>query len=99
MNVEHPLKAIIVAYANGRTIQRKDADVGLWVDVIYPNFDSSIEYRIKPEIIDIPVHFEVSLNDENNVKFTGLTWSFTLNPNFIIRYDSEFNKILEILPC
>ena len=46
---KHKLYDIMVAFANGKTVQVKVKNV--WENVDYPAFNTLWEYRIKPEII------------------------------------------------
>ena len=40
---------LMVAKANGKTIQVKYKGSKVWVDVKYPRFKHGVKYRVKPE--------------------------------------------------
>lgn len=49
MNQPHIHKDLIIAWANGAVIQRKDDIDGAWKDCAVPVWNPDNEYRIKPE--------------------------------------------------
>ena len=55
---------VMLAYAQGKTIQRQDPD-GKWVDCVVPMFDwSRHDYRIKPQLTDIQPNQWISVEDD-----------------------------------
>lgn len=53
MTKAHKHKDLIIAWANGETIQFWGGDKHGWLDVLEPNFNSDAKFRVKPEIIII----------------------------------------------
>ena len=51
----------IIAFANGKTIERKSVDFEIWCEEKNPSFASHLEYRIKPESKLVPFTFEDNL--------------------------------------
>ena len=55
---------VMLAYAQGKTIQRQDPD-GKWVDCVVPMFDwAGYNYRIKPQLTDIQPNQWISVEDD-----------------------------------
>lgn len=53
MTKAHKHKDLIIAWANGETIQFWSGDRRSWLDILEPNFNSDAKFRVKPEIIII----------------------------------------------
>ena len=51
MTKAHKHKDLIIAWANGETIQFWGGDRYCWLDVLEPNFNSDAKFRVKPDII------------------------------------------------
>ena len=51
MTKAHKHKDLIIAWANGETIQVWGGDRYGWLDVLEPSFNCDTEFRVKPEII------------------------------------------------
>lgn len=51
MTRAHKHKDVIIAWANGETIQFWCGDRYCWLDVLEPNFNYESKFRVKPEII------------------------------------------------
>lgn len=53
MTKVHKHKDVIIAWANGETIQFWGGDRHGWLDVLEPNFNSDAKFRVKPKTISI----------------------------------------------
>ena len=53
MTKVHKHKDVIIAWANGETIQFWSGDRYGWLDVLEPNFNSDTKFRVKPKTISI----------------------------------------------
>ena len=51
MTKAHKHKDLIIAWANGETVQVWGGDRYGWLDVLEPSFNCDTEFRVKPEII------------------------------------------------
>ena len=53
MTKPHKHKDLIIAWANGETIQCWNNDLQVWVELCHPNFNNDVEFRVKPRTISI----------------------------------------------
>ena len=44
---------MIIAWADGETVQHRYNPSGEWFDLVYPNFDADGEFRVKPNMMNI----------------------------------------------
>ena len=51
MTKAHKHKDLIIAWANGETIQLWGGDKHGWLDILDPSFNCNTKFRVKPEII------------------------------------------------
>ena len=53
MTKPHKHKDLIIAWANGETIQCWNNELQAWRDLCQPSFNSDVKFRVKPKTISI----------------------------------------------
>lgn len=76
---KHKHYDVIVAFANGETIQEQDWE-GKWKDVATPKFHPFSLYRVKPK--DRVLSFRVELSDSGEYAYTSFDGQENLRLTF-----------------
>lgn len=102
MKTPHKHAELIKAWADGATIQCKDAQSN-WCNVAFndPSWNTHYEYRIKPEPKpDVVIEYTIELSQQTDVQGKNLNfWVNRINDNVRFTFDGETGalKAAEVL--
>lgn len=98
----HKHADLIIAWANGATIQlsKGDSGTGGWVDVSDPSWSTACDYRIKPAPKPDVVKECYILSTAQNKAGIGVTSTEMSTPNVKFTFDGETGKLksVELIP-
>lgn len=83
----HPLKDLIIAWANGETIQEYDERIDQWVDQLTPSWNVYVKHRIKPKDTTITKKIYVQVDT------MSLDDAYD-EPNLYLTFDADTKKLL-----
>ena len=83
----HPLKDLIIAWANGETIQEYDGRIDQWVDQLTPSWNVYVKHRIKPK--------DTTITKKIYVQVDSMTLDDAYKqPNLYLTFDADTKKLL-----